>query len=182
MTQLADPHVLVPLEAEVTRVRALAGFWRWSLVTASALTIFLCVNQQFVLRFFIGFTPLNTEYYYALVLVMLPFVFIIFPGTASAQLERVDWYDAALFAVTAAASLWLLIHIRNAAATGWEFGGAPAHLVWTGYVMWALLMEALRRTGGWSLMLSVLPFTLYPLFADSDWLGPLKGKIGRAHV
>ena len=30
-------------------------------------------------------------------------------------------------------------------------------------------MEALRRTGGWSLMLSVGPFTLYPLFADADW-------------
>ena len=41
--------------------------------------------------------------------------------------------------------------------------------------MWALLMEGLRRTGGWGLVLSVLPFTLYPLFADADWLGPLKG-------
>jgi TRAP-type uncharacterized transport system fused permease subunit len=36
-------------------------------------------------------------------------------------------------------------------------------------------MEGLRRTGGWGLVLSVLPFTLYPLFADSAWLGPLKG-------
>jgi TRAP transporter 4TM/12TM fusion protein len=41
--------------------------------------------------------------------------------------------------------------------------------------MWALLMEALRRTGGWSLMLSVAPFTFYPLFAEAGWLGPLKG-------
>jgi TRAP transporter 4TM/12TM fusion protein len=37
-------------------------------------------------------------------------------------------------------------------------------------------MEALRRTGGWSLMLSVLPFSVYPLFAESGWLGPLKGN------
>ena len=42
--------------------------------------------------------------------------------------------------------------------------------------MWVLLMEALRRTGGWSLMLSVLPFSVYPLFAESRWLGPLKGN------
>ena len=37
-------------------------------------------------------------------------------------------------------------------------------------------MEALRRTGGWSLLLSVLPFTVYPLFADARWLGPLRGQ------
>jgi TRAP transporter 4TM/12TM fusion protein len=41
--------------------------------------------------------------------------------------------------------------------------------------MWAILMEGLRRTGGWGLVLSIFPFTLYPLFADSAWLGPLKG-------
>ena len=35
--------------------------------------------------------------------------------------------------------------------------------------------EALRRTGGWSLLLSVLPFTVYPLFADAKWLGPFRG-------
>ena len=40
--------------------------WRGCWSAASAVTIFLCVNQQFVLRFFVGFTPLNTEYYYAL--------------------------------------------------------------------------------------------------------------------
>lgn len=175
MQNRADPTAFGPVEAEVLRVRSLRGTWRWMLVGAAALTIFLCVNQQFVLRFFIGFTPLNTEYYYALVLVMLPFVFVIFPGHARARLDRVAWYDAALFALTIAVSLVLLVSIRKAAALGWEFGGAPAHLVWTGYVMWALLMEGLRRTGGWGLVLSVLPFTLYPLFADSAWLGPLKG-------
>ncbi|MGH8742378.1 MAG: TRAP transporter fused permease subunit, partial [Burkholderiales bacterium] len=68
-----------------------------------------------------------------------------------------------------------LFNIRKAAELGWEFAGAPPMIVWAGYLIWALLMEGLRRTGGWSLMLSVLPFTLYPLFAESAWLGPLKG-------
>ena len=49
-------------------------------------------------------------------------------------------------------------------------------VVAAGLVMWAVLMEALRRTGGWSLLLSVFPFTVYPLFADQRWLGPLKGS------
>jgi len=172
--QLEDPHA-GPAEAETLRVRRLPRGWRWLLMGATALTIFLCVNQQFVLRFFVGFTPLNTEYYYALVLVMLPFVFVIFPGSGRAPLDRVSWIDALLFVATLAAAVVLMLDIRKAAALGWEFGGAPQYIVWTGYAMWALLMEGLRRTGGWGLMLSVAPFTLYPLFADADWLGPLKG-------
>ena len=173
--QFDDPHAAAPAEAETLRVRSLAGAWRWLLIGATALTIFLCVNQQFVLRFFIGFTPLNTEYYYSLVLVMLPFVFVIFPGSSRAPLDRVAWYDVALFALTAATALLLLVNIRKAAELGWEFGGAPASIVWAGYAMWALLMEGLRRTGGWGLVLSVAPFTFYPIFADAGWLGPLKG-------
>jgi TRAP transporter 4TM/12TM fusion protein len=174
---IGDPHAPAPApaEAEVLLTRRLGRGWRAALIAAAAATIFLCVNQQFVLRFFMGFTPLNTEYYYALVLVVLPFVYVIFPGGPRARLDGVPWYDAALFLLTVATSAYLLAHIRKAAELGWEFGGAPRDVVAAGFVMWALLMEALRRTGGWGLVLSVLPFTVYPLFADSAWLGPLKG-------
>jgi TRAP transporter 4TM/12TM fusion protein len=173
--EFGDPHAAAPAEIEALRARTLGRAWRALLIAAAAATIFLCVNQQFVLRFFVGFTPLNTEYYYALVLVMLPFVFVMFPGGPRARMDGVPWYDAALFALCVAAAAYLLAHIRTAAELGWEFGGAPADVVAAGFVMWALLMEGLRRTGGWGLVLSVLPFTLYPLFADAAWLGPLKG-------
>lgn len=173
--KFGDPHAPAPQEMEALRVRTLGRAWRVLLMAAGAATIFLCVNQQFVLRFFVGFTPLNTEYYYALVLVVLPFVYVLFPGGPRARLDGVPWYDTVLFLITAATAAYLLAHIRRAAELGWEFGGAPRDVVAAGFVMWALLMEALRRTGGWGLVLSVLPFTLYPLFADSGWLGPLKG-------
>ncbi|HEX2215398.1 MAG TPA: TRAP transporter permease, partial [Xanthobacteraceae bacterium] len=75
-TEFADPHAQAGLaEAEVTRVRKLTGLWRWLLIVATAATIFLCVNQQFTLRFFVGFTQLNTEYFYLLIVFMLPFTF-----------------------------------------------------------------------------------------------------------
>ena len=45
-------------------MRKLTGFWRWLLILATAATIFLCINQQFTLRFFVGYTQLNTEYFY----------------------------------------------------------------------------------------------------------------------
>jgi TRAP transporter 4TM/12TM fusion protein len=176
--EFADPHAALaaPVEGEVTRVRKLAGAWRWLLVVATAATIFLCINQQFTLRFFVGVTQLNTEYYYLLIVCMLPFTFVIFPGSTSAPLDRVPWYDAGLFLATVASGLYLMFNVRKAAELGWEFGGAPLGVMSAGLVMWVLLMEALRRTGGWSLLWSVLPFTVYPLFADAGWLGPLRGS------
>lgn len=173
--QFDDPHLNAPQDAETTRVRALSGPWRWLLMASALVTILLCINQQFTLRFLVGFTPLNTEYYYALLLVTLPFVFLVFPSGERASVDRVPWYDALLFVATAALAVYLLMHIRKAAELGWEFTGAPQGVVWAGFGMWAVLMEGLRRTGGWSLVLSILPFTLYPMFAESSWLGPLKG-------
>ena len=54
-------------------------------MVATAVTILLCINQQFSLRFFIGYTQLNTEYFYLLIALMLPFTFLIFPGTGRAR-------------------------------------------------------------------------------------------------
>ncbi len=178
-----DPHAQVgPAEAETTRVRTLTGVWRWLLILATAATIFLCINQQFTLRFFIGYTQLNTEYFYLLIACMLPFTFLIFPASSSAPLDRVPWYDVALFLATLAAAAYLMASVRKAAELGWEFAGAPMPVIVAGFVLWVLLMEGLRRTGGWSLLLSVLPFTVYPLFADQRWLGPLRGQQSTARA
>jgi TRAP transporter 4TM/12TM fusion protein len=172
-----DPHAGTEnlQEAEVTRVRVLRGGWRWALIVATAATILLCINQQFSLRFFIGYTQLNTEYFYLLIALMLPFTFLMFPGTGTSPLDRIPWYDVLLFVATVGASIELMMHVRKAAEAGWEFGGAPMPVIVAGVVMWAVLMEALRRTGGWSLLLSVFPFTVYPLFAEASWLGPFRG-------
>ena len=174
-----DPHAGIGnlQEAEVTRVRTLRGAWRWALIVATAATILLCINQQFSLRFFIDYTQLNTEYFYLLIALMLPFTFLIFPGT-----RRRRRSIASPGTTLCCSSLTFGCRHRADAATsarppqaGWEFDGAPTHVIVAGLVMWFVLMEALRRTGGWSLLLSVLPFTVYPLFADAKWLGPFRG-------
>src|SRR6476646_11098728 len=176
--EFADPHLAAAAdmqEAVVSRVRTLQGGWRWLLIVAAAVTILLCVNQQFSLQFFLDYTQLNTEYFYLLIALMLPFTFLIFPGSEKASLDRVPWYDVVLFLLTLGSAIWLMMNVRKAAQSGWEFEGAPQNVIAAGLVMWAGLSEALRRTGGWSLLLSVLPFTLYPLFADAKWLGPFRG-------
>ena len=87
---------------------------------ATAATILLCINQQFTLRFFIDYTQLNTEYFYLLIALMLPFTFLIFPGTSTASLDRIAWYDIVLFAATFVASIMLMMNVRQAALSGWN--------------------------------------------------------------
>jgi len=147
------------------RVRSLKGVWRWLLIAAAVVSLFLCMNQQFTWRFFVNYTFLNTEYFYLLIAILLPFTFLIFPATPKAPLDRIPWYDAVLFTITVAAAIYLMTRIRQSASMGWEMGGTPKEIIWVGYAMWAVLMEALRRTGGWGLMLSILPFTFYPMVA-----------------
>ena len=106
-----DPHGAAAnmQEAEVTRVRSLRGAWRWTLVVATAATILLCINQQFSLRFFVGYTQLNTEYFYLLIALMLPFTFLIFPNSESSPLDHIPWYDIVLFVLTFVAAIVLLL-------------------------------------------------------------------------
>ena len=108
--EFEDPHGSLGnlQEAEVSRVRTLGGIWRWALIVATAATILLCINQQFTLRFFVGFTQLNTEYFYLLIALMLPFTFLIFPGFRTPPLDRIPWYDVVLFILTVASAIVLM--------------------------------------------------------------------------
>src|SRR6266567_671605 len=108
--EFEDPHAGIGnlQEAEVTRVRTLRGGWRWALVVATAATILLCINQQFSLRFFIGYTQLNTEYFYLLIALMLPFTFLIFPNSEKSPLDHIPWYDVAFFLLTFGSAIVLM--------------------------------------------------------------------------
>src|SRR5436305_7459559 len=87
-----------------------AGRWCWRLAT-----ILLCINQQFSLRFFIGYTQLNTEYFYLLIALMLPFTFLIFPNSEKSPLDRIPWYDILFFVLTFGSAIVLMRHVRKAA-------------------------------------------------------------------
>src|SRR6185369_12173817 len=98
------------------RVRSLKGVWRWLLIAAAVVSLFLCMNQQFTWRFFVNYTFLNTEYFYLLIAILLPFTFLIFPATPKAPLDRIPWYDAVLFTITVAAAIYLMTRIRQSAS------------------------------------------------------------------
>lgn len=158
-----------------TRQRPLTGVWRLLLIAGSAGAVALSVNRQFSLGFFSGTVLLDTETIYLTLALTFPLVFVLFPAGRGAAGRHLPWADRLLCLAGYAALFWLAAHIRRSAASGWDFLGAPTPVLVAGGVLWLLLLEALRRTGGAGLTLVVGTLSVYPIFAGASWLGPLSG-------
>lgn len=152
------------------RVRRLSTGWQAVLLAWSVVAMFLCLNQQFTLRFFADVTLLDTEYFWALVATLLPLAFVVYPVKPGLHVDRVPFYDVLLFLACTAIAVVLISTARESAASGWEYSAAsaaPPWIVWSAVAMWAMVLEALRRAGGWALLAIMATFSLFPLFSGS---------------
>jgi TRAP transporter 4TM/12TM fusion protein len=113
---------------------------------------------------------LQNHYYYALMGLLLPLCFLLNPSFSS---SKTYWLDGLLGIAAAAACAFFFANAETMLDYGWEFS-APDHAVWVSYILWALIMEGVRRTGGWILFGLVFVFSLYPIFAESI-PGPISG-------
>lgn len=109
------------------------------------------------------FIVLETHYYYALLALLLPFVFVLFRSNSRAELLTLDW---GLAAITFGCCLFLFQHAESIVDEGWEFM-APAPAIYVSLALWLLALEAIRRVGGTALFVLVTVFSLYPLVADN---------------
>ena len=157
-------------EEGAERQRQLDGAWQALFVLLTLIGLGLAVNQLFNLRFFAGVVLLENRYLYLLLATFFAPVFLLFPATPRAS-RRVPWYDALLFAATVSASCYFAWNAERMVREAWEFS-APAPAVAVGVMLWALLLEGARRTGGAALAGILLVFSLYPTFA-----GVLPGPI-----
>jgi len=148
---------------------------RWLTGAAAVASAFLAmdflrlVSESPLLDFVI---TVQNHYYYALMGLLLPLSFLIYAPYRGAG-ARSYWLDIVLSAAAFAACAFLFINAETMLDLGWEFS-APAYAVWVSYLLWALIMEAVRRSGGWVLFLLVLVFSLYPIVAGS-LPGPISG-------
>ncbi len=166
---MSEASVEEPGDPQAGGRRRLSGVWRWVLPAWATLTLLLCFNQQFNLRFFVDFTALDTEYYWALVATLVPLAFVIYPVKRGLHVDRVPWYDALLFLVTTALTLSMALTARDSAASGWEYSAssvAPWWAMWGAVTLWVLVLEALRRAGGTALFVIMAIFSAYPMFAS----------------
>ena len=113
----------------------------------------------------IGYALLVNEYLYALVGMMLAVVYIVFPAYSGQRRDRVPFYDVILALIALVVTFYLLVNSLQIQEEAWEYL-APEWAQWLAIVMWALVIEAGRRTGGWPIFFIVLIISLYPLVAD----------------
>lgn len=158
------------LAGGASRTRHLSPAWRALLLTWTVVVMLLCFNQQFMLRFGVDFTLLDTEYFWILIALLLPLAFIVYPVKPGLHGDRVPVYDVMLFALATALSVAFTLTARDSAAGGWEYSAtsvAPKWIVWGTVAMWLLVLEALRRAGGTVLLVIMAVFSLFPVFSGS---------------
>ena len=154
----------------------LNGFWKIVVAVFTAAGILLAVNQAFFLNLG-GVTLLTNQYLYFILAAFFPLVFIIFParkkskdagrdelGEAKGSHARVPWYDALLALAVFIIAVTFGISGERILLRGWDYV-APTWATVFAFLLWALVLEGLRRTAGLVVMLIALVFSLYPLFA-----------------
>jgi len=140
------------------------SFWFYLFLVFSALLLFLSVNQMFRLDTW-GFSPVDNSYLYYMIAFSLPLVFIYFPATAAAPQNRVPWYDVGLAAITVMINIYLGIIGMDIISLGWEYTGPWLPTLFS-IILWALVLEAVRRASDLSMMIFCVVFSAYPLFAE----------------
>lgn len=165
-------------DVDLARTRSLSRGWQIVVTTVGSLAILLSVYQIFKLdarindlwsllggEGKIGYALLVNEYLYALVGMMLAVVYIVFPAYGKQRRDRVPFYDVILALIALVVTFYLLANSLQIQEEAWEYL-APEWAQYLAIVMWALVIEAGRRTGGWPIFFIVLIISLYPLVAD----------------
>lgn len=132
--------------------------------TLTLLTMLLVLNQQFNLRLF-NITLVENRYLFLLAATTLPLVFLAYPWHPKAA-RSAAWLgiDIVLCLATMAALFWFGWKAEAILGEGWEFS-APDMAKILGAVLWVLILEALRRTGGTAIFIIVTIVSLYPVVA-----------------
>jgi len=163
----ADPAV------GASRHRRLSRGWFVVLLASTTLTVLLGVYQVFNLGYWLGYTALENQYLYAIVTLLLPLVYVLWPAYRGAPADRVPWYDVVLFIASLLLGVYFIVHGEAIVDEGWEYS-APDQAVFASCAFWVLVLEAARRAGGWPILVIITVVSLYPTYADKV-PGPIAG-------
>lgn len=155
------------------RFRRLTPFWQWVLIILSVASVVFSAYQVFNLGRFTGYVPIENQYFYAIVALLLPTAFIVFPVSPKRGKEGMTWYDILLFLATGSICLIFVYYSIDMLDEGWEFS-APEEMQWLSLALVLLAIEGVRRTGGGVVTIIIVIFAVYPLVAG-DMPGVLEG-------
>jgi TRAP transporter 4TM/12TM fusion protein len=146
------------------RYRKVKGPLRGVMISLSLLGILFAIYQIFHFRFY-GLMVMDNSFLYLLLAFYLPQTFLLFPWKKKASGKVLFWFDACLALLAFAVPLNFAWYGYTIIERGWGYL-APLDMTVMGVILWALIIEAVRRTTGLALALVILFFSLYPLFAS----------------
>ncbi|KYZ84589.1 C4-dicarboxylate ABC transporter [Alcanivorax sp. KX64203] len=162
-----------PSTGQVSGVRDLPGRWPWLPRLATLVLTLLTLDYVLNLGFFKLITAVESQFLYTVVALMLPLVFILWPIKAGIASKRVPWYDLLLFLLAAAVCGYFVYNAERILDNGWEYA-APQTAMVMSFLLWGVVVEAVRRAGGWPLALICGLASIYPIVADK-MPGPIQG-------
>ena len=180
-TNPPDPASAAPLAStgpapaieEEARFREVTGWVKGVFVALTLAAVFLAVNQLFNLRLFVGVVIIENRYLYLLAGIFLALAYAAFPISPRARGGPTPWYDLILAALSLVACGYFTFTAHRSLMEGWEFSAPPLATAMS-FLLWALIIEATRRTGGLVIAVIVFLFSLYPVVADRV-PGPISG-------
>ena len=134
-------------------------------VTATLLSILAAIYIIFNLGSQVGYVPLETQYFYLLLTVLLPTVFILFPIRRTLTTRSsVPVYDLVLALAAFGIGGYFTFNGNAIIDEGWEYA-APDLAIYFSFAYWLIVLDALRRTGGTAVFVVAAVFSVYPVIA-----------------
>jgi TRAP transporter 4TM/12TM fusion protein len=160
--------------SELSAQRVLAPWAKLIVALSAVVSVFLSMYLIFGLGPILGtWVPLENSYFYMMLGLLLPVVFLMYPAHSGAR-DHTPWYDLVLVVAALVIPFYFVYRGDALLNEGWEYN-APPHGKVLAYIMWAIVLEALRRAGGTAIFAICLVVSLYPIFAP--WApGVLRGQ------
>ena len=152
--------------------RELRGPLLWLFAILTLAINLLVLNQLLNLGFFRGITLIENRYLYLLAALTLPLAYLAYP-IGSVRDGATAWYDVVAAALCLAVGGYFAWNGERILAQGWEYSAPTTAIVMSG-LLWLLVIEAVRRTGGLPIAIIITIVSLYPVVADK-MPGPIAG-------
>ncbi|WP_016913900.1 TRAP transporter permease [Vreelandella stevensii] len=165
MTTDTAPVNAPQVKEKISQIRELPPALRWVPATVTVLLMMMTLDYLFNWGWLTFVTGLETQFYYAVVALLLPLVFLLWPMLSRQQDQPIPWYDYLLSAVTLVIGGYFVYNAVSILERGWAFS-APDTAIYASYAYWILIIEAARRAGGLPIAIIAGLFSLYPLVAD----------------
>lgn len=152
-----------PVEPGV-RYRRLPTILVAAFIAAACLATLLAMYRVFNWGAFTGYTFLDSQYFYIILMFLLPVGLVVLPAHPALGRGPALWLDVALAVLTFGLCAVLVYNAESILYGGWEFL-APPTMQYISIFLWFVVLEVTRRSSGNVVAGIIAAVSAYPLFA-----------------